>query len=456
MSTWNHFVTKKHLPRRTFLRGAGAMLALPMLDSMVPAFAAPSQGQRVKRLSINYVPNGVIMDRWTPVTEGGNFNLPPTLQPLAPFHEQLLVLTGLESKPAAPLLGEGTGDHVRASSSFLTGAHAKRTEGPDIRAGISMDQVAAREIGKDTELTSLELCLDPNELIGACEAGYSCAYSNTLSWRNETTPLPMENQPRAVFERLFGDSDNTTKAARLARISQDRSILDSLSEEVSRFQSRLASGDRLKLAQYLDAIRDLERRIARAEAQSEKELPEMERPSGGIPSTFKEHARMMYDLQVLAYQTDMTRVTTFLLSREVSPRPYPEIGIPDAHHGLSHHQYRPEQMAKCAKINLHHIEQFAYFLEKMRSTPDGGNGSLLDNTVIVYGGAISDSNVHLHSNLPVLVVGGGSGQLKGGKHVRFRENTPLANLHLTLLGKLGVPLESLGDSTGQLPQIAGI
>ena len=319
-----------------------------------------------------------------------------------------------------------------------------------------MDQIAAREIGRETQLTSLEFCLDPNELIGACEAGYSCAYSNTLSWRNETTPLPMENQPRAVFERLFGDSENTTRAARLARIEEDRSILDSLVGEVSEFQRRLGPGDRAKLNQYLDAIRDLERRITRAEVQSARELPPMERPSGGIPSTFAEHARMMYDLQVLAYQTDMTRVSTFLLSREVSPRPYPEIGIPEAHHGLSHHQHRPEQMARCAKINHYHVEQFAYFLEKMRATPDGDNGSLLDNTVVLYGSGISDSDAHLHNNLPLLVAGGGAGQIKGGMHLRFREATPLANLHLTLLGRLGVPLESLGDSTGALPQLSEI
>jgi Protein of unknown function (DUF1552) len=451
-------VTRKHLHRRTFLRSVGATLALPLLDSMVPAFAAPAAALKkpVKRLSINYVPNGIIMDKWTPAADGAAFELPQTLQPLAPFRDCLLVLTGLESKPAFPAPGEGTGDHVRAASTFLTGVHPKKTEGPDIRVGVSMDQIAAREMGKDTQLASLEFCLDPNELIGACEAGYSCAYSNTLSWRNATTPLPMENQPRAIFERLFGDSDNTTTAARLARIEEDRSILDSLVEEVSSFQRRLGPGDRAKLTQYLDAIRDLERRIQMAEAQSAKELPVMERPSGGIPAIFSEHARMMFDLRVLAYQTDMTRVSTFLMSREVSPRPYPEIGVPDAHHGLSHHQHRPEQMAKCAKINLYHMEQFAYFLDKMRSTPDGDNGSLLDNSVIIYGSGISDSNEHLHTNLPILVAGGGAGELKGGRHLRFSEDTPLANLHITLLGKLGIPLESLGDSTGQLPQLSGI
>ena len=450
-------ISRKHLHRRTFLRAVGATLALPLLDSMVPAMAAPGLPvmKAARRLAIVYVPNGIIMDKWTPATAGGSFEFSPILEPLKPFRDQLLVITGLESKPAFPAPGEGTGDHVRAAATFLTGVHPKKTEGPDIRAGISMDQIAARELSKDTQLASLELCLDPNELIGACEAGYSCAYSNTLSWRNATTPLPMENQPRAVFERLFGDSDNTTRAARLSRIQEDRSILDSLVQEVSGFNRRLGPADRAKLAQYLDAIRDLERRIQKAEAQSAKELPSMERPTGGIPSTFAEHARMMFDLQVLAYQTDMTRVVTFLMSREVSPRPYPEIGVPDAHHGLSHHQHRAEQMAKCQKINRHHAEQFAYFLDKMRSTPDG-DGTLLDNTAIIYGSGISDSNDHLHTNLPIVVAGGASGQIKGGRHIKLAEDTPLANLHLTLLDKLGVPMQSLGDSTGELAQLSGV
>ncbi len=448
-------VTRKHLKRRTFLRGVGATLALPFLDGMVPAFAG-SVVKPARRLSINYVPNGIIMDRWTPAKEGTAFELPQILQPLEPFRDYLTVISGLASKPAFPAPGEGTGDHVRAASTFLTGVHPKKTEGPDIRVGVSMDQIAARQLGKETQLASLEICLDPNELIGACEAGYSCAYSNTLSWRDATTPLPMENQPRAVFERLFGDSDNTTRAARLARIQEDRSILDSLVDEVSRFERQLGSGDRAKLDQYLSAIRDLERRIQKAEAQSAKELPAMERPTGGIPSTFAEHARMMYDLEVLAFQTDMTRVTTFLLSREVSPRPYPEIGIPDPHHGLSHHQHRPEQMVKCAKINHYHVEQFAYFLDKLRSTPDTAGGTLLDNTVIIYGSGISDSNDHLHTNLPILVVGGGSGELKGGRHMRVAENTPIANLHLSLLDKLGVSMATLGDSTGELTHISGV
>ena len=448
-------ITKKHLPRRTFLRGVGATLALPLLDSMVPAFAAvrnaatrPSQ-----RLFIGYVPNGVIMDSWTPVTEGAGFVLPATLEPLAPFKDRLLVLSGLASEPAMPLPGEGTGDHVRAAASFLTGVHPKKTEGPDIRGGVSVDQIAARTLGQETQLTSLELALDPNELIGACEAGWSCAYANTLSWRTTTTPLPMENQPRAVFERLFGDADDTTPEARLARIREDRSILDSLVQEVDSFQQVLAPTDRTKVTQYLEAIRDIERRIQRAEAQSDRELPAMERPSGGIPDTFAEHARLMFDLQILAFQADLTRVITFMMSREVSPRTYPEIGIPDSHHALSHHQNNPAQMDKLAKLNRHHIEQLAYFMDRLASTPEG-DGTLLDHMTLMYGCGISDGNQHLHTNLPVLLAGGGAGGLEGGRHLRYAEKTPLANLQLTLLDLLGVPTERLGDSTGTLNRLS--
>jgi hypothetical protein len=310
-----------------------------------------------------------------------------------------------------------------------------------------MDQIAAQVIGKDTQLASLEVCLDATELIGACEAGYSCAYSNTLCWRDATTPLPMENLPRAVFERLFGDSDNTTQAVRLERIREDKSLLDSLLQELSRFEKRVGAGDRAKLDQYLEAIRTIERRIQKAEAQSAKELPTLERPSGGIPETFADHARMMFDLQVLAFQVDITRVITFMMSREVSPRTYPELGIPDPHHGLSHHGNNPAQLAKLAKINTLHVTQLAYFLEKLRATPDG-EGTLLDHVSLLYGSGISDSNQHLHTDLPILVAGGGAGTIRGGRHLQVPTDTPLANLQLTLLHNAGVPLPSLGDSSG--------
>ena len=449
--------TKKYLPRRTFLRGVGATLALPLLDGMVPAFAAlrASAAKPVSRLFVGYVPNGVNMHKWTPSAEGAGFDLSPILEPLAPFRDQLLPLSGLTSAPAFPLPGEGTGDHVRAAATFLTGVHPKKTEGPDIRGGVSIDQIVARKFGKDTQLASLEVCLDPNELIGACEAGWSCAYANTLSWRTPTTPMPMENQPRAVFERLFGDSDDTSQAARIARLQEERSILDSLVPAVAHLQKSLAPHDRSRVNQYLDAIRDIERRIQLAEAQSAKELPAIERPAGGIPDTFAEHARVMFDLLVLAYQTDMTRVLTFMLAREVSPRSYPEIDIPDSHHGLSHHGNRPERLEMLATLNKYHIQQLAYFMEKLRSTPDG-DGSLLDHVTILYGCGISDGNQHLHTDLPILVAGGGTGQIKGGRHLRYAKDTPLANLELTLIEKLGVPTESLGDSTGKVKHLSGV
>ena len=450
-------ITKSSLPRRTFLRGVGASLALPLLDSMVPAFAAvrSSAAKPIPRLFTGYVPNGVIMDQWTPAAEGALTDLPATLQPLTPFKDKLLIVSGLADAPAFPLPGEGTGDHVRAAATFLTGVHPKKTDGPDIRGGTSMDQIAAGVLGRETILASLELAIDPNELIGACEAGWSCAYANTLSWRNPTNPLPMENQPRAVFERLFGDTDDTTPEARLARIREDRSILDSLVHEVADFQRVLGPDDRTKVTQYLDAIRDIERRIQLAEAQSHRELPELARPSGGIPDTFEEHARMMIDLQVLAFQADLTRVITFMMSREVSPRTYPELGIPDPHHGLSHHQNRPEQMAKLARLNQHHISQIAYFMDKLAATPDG-DGTLLDQVLIQYGCGISDGNQHLHVNLPVLVAGGAAGRVEGGRHMRVAEETPLTNLQLAVLEKLGVPTEKLGDSTGVVKRLSGV
>ena len=450
-------IMKKSLPRRTFIRGVGASLALPLLDSMVPAFAATrnSAAKPVQRLFTAYVPNGMIMADWTPTKSGALNNLPMILQPLTRFKDKLLIVSGLADAPAFPLPGEGTGDHVRAAASFLTGVHPKKTDGPDIRCGTSMDQLAAQVLGNETILTSLELALDPNELVGACESGWSCAYANTLSWRNPTTPLPMENQPRAVFERLFGDTDDTTPEARLARIQEDRSILDSLVHEVADFGRGLGQNDRIKVSQYLEAIRDIERRIQIAEAQSDRELPELARPAGGIPDTFKEHARLMFDLQLVAFQADMTRIITFMMGREVSPRTYPELGIPDPHHGLSHHQNRPENMAKLAKLNQHHIEQLAYFMEKLEATPDG-DGTLLDQVMIQYGSGISDSNQHLHVNLPVLLAGGAAGQIKGGRHLRVTEDTPLTNLQLAMLAKLDVPTESLGDSTGVVKHLSGV
>ena len=450
------FITQKHLPRRTVLRGLGATLALPLLDGMVPAYAAMrnTAANPVRRLGAFYVPNGMEMRRWTPQGDGHNFEFSPILQPLAPFREHVNVLTGLCDNPAVPLPGEGIGDHARASATWLTGINVKKTEGLDIRAGTSMDQIAAQVFGKETQLASLELGIDSVETLGACDAGYSCAYTNTIAWRTPTTPLPMENDPRAVFERLFGSADSTDAAARLARIRQDRSVLDYLTDRVAGLKQDLGPGDRTKLAQYLDAIRDVERRIQMAEQQNDREIPFVERPVG-IPDTFDEHARLMLDLLALAYQTDLTRVGTFMLSREVSSRAYPEIGVPDAHHGCSHHQNDPVKLEKLAKINTFHIEQFAYFVDKLQSIPDG-DGTLLDHSILIYGAGISDGNIHFHMDLPTVVVGGGGGSLKGGRHLRYPTDTPLTNLHVSVLDKLGISVESFGDSTGQLQTLSGV
>ena len=443
-------IFKKVIPRRTFLRGMGATLALPLLDGMVPAFASglDGAGKPAIRLGFVYVPNGIIMDKWTPAAEGKAFELPPILEPLAPFQDRIRVLTGLDHKNAEALPGEASAGHARASASFLTGVHPRIMEGAEVELGTSMDQIAAKELGKYTQLASLELALEPTDLVGACDTDYSCAYTNTLCWRNATTPMPMENSPRAVFERLFGDSDTSDPAQRLSRIQKDRSLLDSLVEDVARFQAKLGPSDRTKLGDYLEAIRDVERRIRRAEEQASREVPTVERPIG-TPATFEEHAKLMFDFQVLAYQCDLTRVSTLMMAKESSGRSYPEIGVPDPHHPLTHHQGDAEKIGKVIKINTYHIKTFAYFLEKLRSTPDG-DGNLLDNSIILYGGGLSDGNKHTLTNLPALTVGGGAGRIKDGRHLRYPAGTPMPNLFLTMLDMVGVPMASLGDSTGKL------
>ena len=440
----------KAIPRRTFLRGIGASLALPLLDGMVPAFAAAAGDLAASptRLAIVYVPTGMIMDQWSPATEGAAYELSPILRPLAPFKDRLLVFSGLALRNADALLpGEGAvGNHSRASATFLSGVHPKKTEGADLEAGITMDQIVANEFGKKTQLASLELCMEA-DLVGTCEAGYSCAYLNTLCWRNPTTPIPMETQPRAVFERLFGDSGSTDPAVRIARIKEERSILDSVRDDVSRLLTGLTATDRNKINQYLDAIRDVERRIQIAEEQSARELPKVERPLG-VPPTFEEYAKLMFDMETLAYQTDLTRVNTMMVAREQSALAYPEIGVGDPHHPLTHHNGDPDKIAKVLKINMFHMKLFAYYLDKLQSTPDG-DGTLLDHTVVLLGSAISDGNLHLHDNLPVLLLDGGR-KIKGGRHVRYPQGTPMANLYLNLLDRVGVPVDHLGDSTGKL------
>jgi hypothetical protein len=439
-------ITKKAIPRRTVLRGIGATLSLPLLDGMVPALTALGQSaaRPATRFGVMYVVNGMIMDKWTPISEGAAFELTPTLGSLASFRDQLLVLTGLACVPTP---GRPGGAHAKASTRFLTDVSPPTSE-TWLDAGISVDQILAQEMGQHTQLASLELAIESGETAGACDVGFACPYTNTISWRSANTPLPTENNPRVVFERLFGDSGSTDPKARLARIRQDKSVLDSVIEEASRLQGALGRGDRSKLVEYLDAIRDVERRIQKAEEQGGLELPRLDHPAG-VPATFDEHAKLMCDLQVLAYQSDLTRVVTFMLGREFSGVTYPQIGVPDAHHPITHHQQEPEKIAKVAKINAYHVTQFAYLLDKLRSTPDG-DGSLLDHAVLIYGTGMGDCNAHDPKNIPLLLAGGGSGQLKGGRHLRYPKETPLANLHLTLLDKLGVHMDRIGDSTGRL------
>ena len=447
-------VTKKSLPRRTFLRGLGTTLALPLLDSMTPALAAATIAKPVVRLGFVYHPTGMIMNRWTPAAEGTGFEFTPTMKALEPFRERIVVLTGL-AQVNGRALGDGPGDHAREGATWLTGVHPKKTEGVGIRAGISADQIAAKELARHTQLASLELGLESPSLAGGCDSGYSCAYTNTVSWRSETTPLPVEFNPRTVFERLFGDGDSTDPAARLARLEERRSILDYVAGSIDRLESRLGPGDRNKLSEYLEAIRDVERRIQNAERQNATlQLPVIERPNS-IPEAFEDHARLMMDLQVLAFRTDMTRVITFMLGRAGSNRSYRSIGVSDGHHSITHHQNDPVKIDNVAKIDAHLVQTFAYLLDRLQATPDG-EGSLLDHSLIVYGSSLSDANLHTHHDLPILLAGGGAGQVQGGRHIRYPKETPLNNLFLNLLDKAGVPTEKFGDATGRLDYLSGV
>ena len=435
-------ITRKALPRRTVLRGLGASLALPLLDGMVPAFAAlrKTAAAPVKRLGVVYVPNGMMMNHWTPSSEGSRFDFPTILEPLEPFRRHVEVLSGMHGV-------DGEGPHARSSTRFLTGVGAKPDNGSDLSAGVSMDQLAGRALGRETQLATLELAMDGRDFAGSCDDGFSCAYTNTIVWANDTTPLPMENNPRVVFERLVGDSGSTDPAIRRARLRKDASLLDSVTERAGDLSRELGARDRAKLDQYLDAVRDVERRIQMAEAQSGRELPVVDQPAG-IPGTLGEHARLMFDLQALAYETDLSRVVTFMMGREITGRTYAEIGVPDAHHPISHHQRDPAKLAKLTRINQYHVQLFAEFLARLEATPDG-DGTLLDHAMIVYGAGMADSNAHASQDLPILLAGGGAGT--GGRHVRYPAHTPLANLHLSLLDKLGVPAESLGHANGRLP-----
>ncbi len=449
-------ITGKHLPRRTFLRGLGAAVALPMLDAMLPVFGAKSAAQVSApcRLGFAYVPNGVVMENWTPLTVGPGFEIPSILEPLAASRQDWAILSGLTHNNGRAL-GDGPGDHARAAASYLTGVHPKKTNGADIKNGISVDQVAAQAIGDKTRFASLELGTEHGRQTGNCDSGYSCAYSNSISWRAEASPMPPEVNPRLVFERLFGGADQDNDPAAIAKRQRyQKSILDFVREDTRKVQRELGPTDRRKLDEYLHAVREIEKRIEHAEQDVKEIIPALDRPAG-IPIDYAEHVRLMFDLQVVAFQTDVTRIATFMFGREGSNRTYREIDVSGAHHGLTHHKGDPKKIEEVGKINRYHMEQFAYFIDRLRSTPDG-DGSLLDHSIIVYGSGLSDGNDHTHCDLPVLVAGRGCGTLHPGGHVRFPDETPMTNLYLSILDRVGVQPESLGDSDGKLGELSEI
>ncbi len=439
-------ITKKALSRRTVLRGAGASLALPLLDAMVPAMTAlaATPAKPVRRLGFVYIPMGSNISQWTPPGGDTLAELSPTLKSLQPFIDQLTVITNMELKNAYP------GTHATSNAAFLSAATAKWTESTDYELATTVDQIAAKQMGADTRLPSLELAMDLLTTVGQCDNGYACVYQNNLSWSSPKTPLPAEAHPRVAFERLFGEGGSS--ADRRAEMRRNASLLDWVSEDISRLQKKLGPGDRTKVTQYLDTVREVERRIQKGEAEAaDSHLPDLDRPLG-VPPAYADHARLMFDLQVLALQADVTRVITFQLARETSTRTYPEIGVPDPHHPTTHHGNDPEKLAKVAKINAYHVSLFAYFLDKLKSTRDG-NGTLLDHSIYLYGSGMGNPNVHDHVNLPILVAGGAAGRMKGGRHIRYAEPAPLANLHLTLLEKAGVHLDAFADSRGKIKEL---
>ncbi|MBM3855554.1 MAG: DUF1552 domain-containing protein [Verrucomicrobia bacterium] len=440
-------ITKKALPRRTFLRGVGASLALPLLDAMVPAATAAGKtpARAVRRLGFIFMPMGCDQSRWTPPGADGRLQeLSPILASLEPVKSHVTVVTNLELRNAYP------GSHATSNSAFLSAAKAKHTESSDYYLGTTVDQVAAQQIGRETPLPSLELSMDMLQTTGQCDNGYACVYQNNLSWSSPTTPLPSEAHPRVVFERLFGEGGSSEE--RRAALRQRASLLDWVSEDIARLRRRLGPADRARVDEYLATVREVERRIQKAEAGvADHPLPDLDRPLG-VPAAYADHARLMFDLQVLAMQGDLTRVCTFQLARETSNRTYPEIGVPDPHHPLSHHGNDPDKIARMAKINAFHVSLFAYYLERLKATPEG-EGTLLDHSLLLYGSGIGNPNVHDHTNLPILVAGGAAGGLPGGRHHRFERPTPLANLHLTLLDKVGVRLDHFGDSSGRMDEL---
>jgi hypothetical protein len=447
------FITKKHLSRRTFIRGAGVTMALPFLESMVPAqtpLAKTAANPQIK-LGLCFMPHGSVMANFTPAEEGA-LKLSPILMPLEPYKDQVVVISNLEHAMAGPQgPGDNGGDHTRCPAVYLNGVHPKRTDGADIYAGVTIDQMAAQKIGQDTLLPSLELAIeDYSGLVGSCDVGFSCTYMNTISWRTNTTPMPMEINPRVVFDRMFGDG--ATPQQRLQRIERQRSILDAVNDQIRRLQGGLGSVDKNRVVEYMDTVREIERRIQLSEKQNSNSSLAVPATPSGIPDDYIDHTKLMFDLMAIAFQADITRISTFMMAREVSYRTFPKLGISESFHPASHHQNNPARLEALTKINTHHVQLFSYVMERMKATPDG-DGNLLDHTLLLYGGAMSNSNVHNHGPLPVLIAGGAAGRLKGGRHIKYPEHTPMANLLMTILDKAGIPQESVGDSTGFLTEV---
>ena len=447
------FITKKHLSRRTFIRGMGVTMSLPFLESMVPAQTplAKTAANPQIRLGLCFMPHGAVLANWTPAEEGP-LKLSPILAPLEAYKDQVVVISNLAHAMAGPQgQGDNGGDHTRCPAVFLNGVHPKRTDGADIFAGVTIDQIAAGKIGQETLLPSLELAIeDYSGLVGSCDVGFSCTYMNTISWRTPTTPMPMEINPRVVFDRMFGDG--ATPEQRLQRIESQRSILDAVNDQIRRLQGGLGSTDRNRVVEYMDTVREIERRIQISEKQNSNTSLDVPKTPAGIPDDYIEHTKLMFDLMALSFQADITRISTFMMAREVSYRTFPKLGISESFHPASHHQNLPARLEALTRINAHHVQLFSHVLERLKATPDG-DGNLLDHSLLLYGSAMSNSNVHNHGPLPVLVAGGAAGRLKGGRHIKYPENTPMSNLLMTILDKAGIPQESVGDSTGFLSEV---
>jgi len=447
-------ITQKHLDRRTLLKGLGATIALPFLDAMTPALAKAGVTKAPVRLAFTYVPNGVTPAHWTPAGVGRDFSFTRILKPLEPFRHDVAVLSGLAHKNGRAL-GDGPGDHARAAASYLTGVHPKKTAGADIRNGISVDQIVALQLAAETRFPSIELGCEDTRTVGNCDSGYSCAYTNSLSWRGPSSPNPPVNNPRLVFERLFGLFDaGLDPETRARRMKNRRSVLDLVAERTQALTRDLGAADRRKVDEYLSSVRAIEQRIAAAERDNRELLPAVEKPSG-IPPLFADHVRLMFDLQILAFQTNLTRVATMMIGREGSMRTYPEIGVPDPHHPLTHHGGKQDWVDKVTLINEFHMQLFAEFVAKMKATPDG-DGSLLDHSMIVYGSGLADGDRHTHEDLPVLLVGSGGGSVRTGHHIKYPAETPMTNLYLTLLDRMGIREETIGDSTGKVEHLADV